>query len=239
MSHEIEFVVSGKGGVGKTTTARALVDYHRLHGRSVVAIDADPCNPGLYKTYTNIVNVVARTLDLSCIEGWSALATLCSDHPGHSVVVDMPAGSLDDIKRHQELLAEVLEDLGRSPISYFVTDGRRDSVELLGIYLELTPESHQVHAVANGMHGAEHAFARYRESHAHETLLSRQGATLSLSVLAHHLCANLDWKRRSFWDAFQELEYGDQLILRAWLRELFAGFSAVRSEPLVVVRLAA
>ena len=35
-------VAFGKGGTAKTSTAAAMVNYARMHGRSVLAIDSDP-----------------------------------------------------------------------------------------------------------------------------------------------------------------------------------------------------
>ena len=35
-------VAFGKGGTGKTSTAAALVNYARMHGKSVLAVDCDP-----------------------------------------------------------------------------------------------------------------------------------------------------------------------------------------------------
>ena len=38
----MKIAISGKGGVGKTTLAALLINYYRLQGKKVLAVDADP-----------------------------------------------------------------------------------------------------------------------------------------------------------------------------------------------------
>ena len=69
-------VAFGKGGTGKTSTAAALVNYARMKGKSVLAIDADPqanftytlqgnpAAPGMYDVLTDrtyITDVIQHT----------------------------------------------------------------------------------------------------------------------------------------------------------------------------------
>lgn len=89
-------VAFGKGGTGKTTTAAALVNYARMKGKSVLAIDCDPqanftyalggdaTKPGLFSVLTNQAQVTDVTQETPQTFLVSGRIKPCSGRTGDS-----------------------------------------------------------------------------------------------------------------------------------------------------------
>ena len=87
----IVFITGDKGGVGKSFTARALVQYYIDHQIPFRAYDTDPVNPNLSQFYPDV------TTSLN-IEEEGALDTIRYDFDKHSLfVVDCAARSIRDL----------------------------------------------------------------------------------------------------------------------------------------------
>jgi hypothetical protein len=232
MGKEINIVVGCKGGVGKTQVAKALVNLHVENGQDVIVIDGDMGNPGLYKTYQSSSHakkggrVVVATLNLADAEAWSTLVNMCEDMPHHAVVMDTPAGSHESFRRYGEILHECLKVLDRTWTSYFVLNGQRDSAELLRDYLEMTPESHVVHAALNTFFGEARAFERFAKSETKLKLEARGGMSFYFPELAGHVVSEIDWDRMSYDIALKQLPLGHKILLSKWLQHVRRAFEA-------------
>jgi Mrp family chromosome partitioning ATPase len=103
------FVINDKGGVGKSSITRALLDIYRQNGLKVAAFDADG-RVGQLMQYYGARGDDKRLLaeqnplthagyfDVRDVEGRDTLVTAL-DTPGAEVIlIDMPGGSLEEIK---------------------------------------------------------------------------------------------------------------------------------------------
>jgi NAD(P)-dependent dehydrogenase (short-subunit alcohol dehydrogenase family) len=237
MAKKIYIVIGGKGGVGKTIVSKSLTEHLLEQGENVLAIDADCANPGLHKTFEKQdgheteypAKLVVHTFNLAQVEGWSALITLCSDLPDHTVVIDTPAGSHESIRQFATILHSCLGELDRDWCSLFVVSGQRDSVELLAEYLEITPRTHVVHAILNGFFGDGRSFERFQRSNTRVQVLARRGTIASFPALAAHIVNAIDWDRLSFTQAARQFAIGHRAVLIPWLSEVRATLQHVRS----------
>ena len=112
-------VAFGKGGTGKTSTAAALVNYARMQGKSVLAVDADPqanftfslqgnaAAPGLYDVITDhaqAAHVVQQTPQTQLISAGLNLAAAeqqIASKPGRDFILQK---ALQTIKPQYDLI---------------------------------------------------------------------------------------------------------------------------------------
>ncbi len=92
----LEIFASQKGGAGKTTTAKAMLDLSRRAGRSVSAWDLDSSTSSFAMAYQERDPVAGVGLDnvrspKSKTPWLNALYTEVDD-----VIIDVPGGALDD-----------------------------------------------------------------------------------------------------------------------------------------------
>jgi chromosome partitioning protein len=112
-------VAFGKGGTGKTTTAAALVNYARMKGKSVLAIDCDPqanftyalggdaTKPGLFSVLTNqtpvtdVTQETPQTFLVSAGLNLAAAEQAIANKPGRDFIL---RDALKDVRDRYDLI---------------------------------------------------------------------------------------------------------------------------------------
>jgi hypothetical protein len=213
MNQPIVFVSGSKGGVGKSLTAMAVLDYFTAEHRYVRLLEADTTNPDVWKAYRR--NVEGEVASLDEIDGWINLVNTCDANPFKAVVVNTPARNNDAVRVHGAILLDALKELARPLITLWVINRQRDSLELLNSYLEAMPGT-VVHVVRNGYFGDVSKFELYQSSSMPETIQQRGGKSLFLPDLADRVTDELYSRRITLQEAAQQLKLGDRVELQRW-----------------------
>lgn len=213
MNAPIIFVSGSKGGVGKSITTMALIDYMIAKKDLVRFIEADTTNPDVWRCYGKTVE--HDGLDLDEVDGWIQLLNVCDAQPFKSIVVNTPARNNTGVSDHGALLLESLKELGRPLITLWIINRQRDSLELLKEYMDLMPAS-IVHVVRNGYFGESHKFELYDNSAIRQTIEQREGKSLYLPDLADRVTDELYSKRITLAQASAQMKIGDRAELQRW-----------------------
>jgi hypothetical protein len=224
MNEPIILVSGSKGGVGKSLTTMALLDYYLSNRKYVKLVDADTNNPDVYRCYSRYAD--GEMIDLDDVEGWIRLVNLCDSSPYKAVVVNTPAQSNVPVRKHGTILAESLRELARPLITLWVINRQRDSLELLADYMNHM-NGGLVHVVCNGYFGEENKFELYKGSTIRETVHSQGGNSLFLQDLADRVTDELYGKRSTIGDAAQGFKLGDRMELQRWRANVAQMFASI------------
>lgn len=214
MNAPIVFVSGSKGGVGKSITAMAVLDYLGTKQQMARLVDADPSNPDVFKSYHRTVD--SEQLDLDDVEGWIQLVNMCDSPSFKTVVINTPARNNDGVRKHGEVLLGALKELSRPLITLWIINRQRDSLDLLGDYLDFTKGSGVVHVVQNGYFGEEKKYELYQTSALRDRVASQGGKTLFLPDLADRVTDELYSKRITLAQAASQMKIGDRIELQRW-----------------------
>jgi dethiobiotin synthetase len=214
MSAPIIFVAGSKGGVGKSVTSMAVLDYLTSNTSAVVKlIETDTSNPDVWKSYGKVVE--SEQLNLDDVEGWIQLVNACDAHPFKTIVVNTPARNNAGVIQHGAILLNALKELGRPLITLWVINRQRDSLELLREYLTVMPAG-TVHVVQNAYFGDASKFQLYLTSPLREVIAEREGKDLVLPDLSDAVTDQLYTKRLTLAEASQQMKIGDRMELQRW-----------------------
>ena len=213
----IVWIGGSKGGVGKSMTTMAALDYLVSEGDSVVLVECDNANPDVYRAYQDVVPT-ERT-DLDDADGWIHLVNLCDQHRGSTVVVNTAARNNVAVSRYGETLDSSLEALEAELVAWWVINRQRDGMELLKEFMEAMPRAH-VHVVRNGYFGDERKFELYNSSKLRATVESRGGKSVTLPDLADRVADDIYTQRLSLSAASKVLPIGNRAELRRWRGEV-------------------
>lgn len=222
MNEPIIIVSGSKGGVGKSLTTMALLDYFSANHRFLKLIDADVNNPDVFRCYGR--NTDGEVLNLDDVEDWIQLVNICDASPFKTVVINTPAQSNVAVGKHEAILMNSLRELARPLITLWVINRQRDSLELLNDYMAQV-NSGVIHVVCNGYFGEERKFELYRNSSIRETLSTLGGKTLFLPDLADRVTDELYSKRTTLVEASQQSKLGDRVELQRWRTAVGGMFS--------------
>ncbi len=222
MNEPIIIVSGSKGGVGKSLTTMALLDYFSANHRFLKLIDADVNNPDVFRCYGR--NTDGEVLNLDDVEDWIQLVNICDASPFKTVVINTPAQSNVAVGKHAAILMNSLRELARPLITLWVINRQRDSLELLNDYMAQV-NSGVIHVVCNGYFGEERKFELYRNSSIRETLSTLGGKTLFLPDLADRVTDELYSKRTTLVEASQQSKLGDRVELQRWRTAVGGMFS--------------
>ncbi len=223
MSKDIIIVGGSKGGVGKSMVCAGVIDTLRAHGEAPVLIDSDTDNPDVYKMYKDEVRT--ETIDLDLAEGWIDFVNLCDTHGDCPVVVNTAARNNRGVSAHAQTLHHALAELHRRVVTFWVINRQRDSLELLGDYLEAMQGS-VLHVVRNGHFGELHKFELYNNSNLRKRIEEAGGTSLLYPDLADRVSDDLYSKRLSIDAALRVLPLGNRAELTRWraaVREVLGG----------------
>jgi hypothetical protein len=213
MNQPIVFVSGSKGGVGKSITSMAVLDYLIAEHRYLRLVEADTTNPDVWKSYGRAVE--GEIVNLDEVDGWIHLVNLCDANPFKVMVVNTPARNNDAVREHGGILLDALKELGRDLVTLWVINRQRDSLELLHGYLELMPGG-VTHVVRNGYFGELTKFELYQQSSLPETIQQLGGKSLFLPDLADRVTDELYSRRITLSEASQQLRLGDRIELQRW-----------------------
>ena len=105
----IVLIGADKGGVGKTTVTRTLLDYFRTHEVPVRAFDTEPPNGTLQRFHPEISEVV----DISSIAGQMRIFDTVSD--ATVTVVDVRAGFCVTMRRRSTRRSATVREMREGP----------------------------------------------------------------------------------------------------------------------------
>ncbi len=213
MNQPIILVSGSKGGVGKSLTAMAVLDYLTTEHRYVRLLEADTTNPDVWKAYRRTVEGEVSSLDE--IDGWINLINVCDANPFKAIVINTPARNNDAVQLHGAVLLDALKELARPLITLWVINRQRDSLELLRNYLDVMTTG-VVHVVRNGYFGDQSKFELFQSSSMPETITQMGGKSLFLPDLADRVTDELYSRRITLQEAAQQLKLGDRVELQRW-----------------------
>jgi len=224
MDKAIYFVGGSKGGVGKSMVAMALIHHLLARGDEVFLADADTSNPDVLKNYQGEIESDAINLDDA--DGWIQLVNFCEQHGGKTVVVNTGARNNQGVGAYGATLSGTLDELNRQLVTLWVINRQRDSLELLGHYVNAIPNS-RVHVLKNGYFGADSKFELYNASKTKALVEDRGGKSVLFPDMADRVSDDIYSKRLSLARALEELPIGNRAELRRWLVESEKVFQAV------------
>jgi hypothetical protein len=214
MNSPIVFVSGSKGGVGKSITTMAVLDYLATKQQMTKLVDADTSNPDVFKSYNR--SLESEQLDLDDVEGWIQLVNSCDSPSFKTVVINTPARNNDGVRKHGEVLLGALKELQRPLITLWIINRQRDSLDLLAEYLDLTHGAGIVHVVQNGYFGEEKKYELYQSSTLRDRIANQNGKTLFLPDLADRVTDELYSKRITLAQATTQMKIGDRVELQRW-----------------------
>ncbi len=160
---KIVFIGGGKGGVGKSLVSMAVVDVLMTRGKTVVLVESDDSNPDVYKALNGLVQSVVLNLDDE--DGYLSLCNVIESNPSAYVVVNTAARATKPIIEHGGIVADTARELKRELVMLWAMNRQRDSVELLGDFLDgMDKEFTETHALINTYWGAPEKFMRFNNS---------------------------------------------------------------------------
>jgi hypothetical protein len=224
MNQPVILVSGSKGGVGKSLTSMALLDYFAVNHKYLKLIDADTNNPDVWRCYGRTTE--GEVVDLDDVEGWIRLVNLCDATPFKAVVVNTPAQSNMAVSKNAQILVDSLRELARPLITLWVINRQRDSLELLKDYMQHM-NGGVVHVVCNGYFGEEKKFELYRDSAIRESVAALGGKSVFLPDLADRVTDELYGKRTTLAEAAQQFKLGDRSELQRWRSQVAAMFGEI------------
>lgn len=215
MNQPIIFVSGSKGGVGKSITSMAVVDFLASEQRNLRLLEADTTNPDVWKSYNRTVE--SEIVDLDSVDGWIQTINVADAYPFKAIVVNTPARNNDAVREHGPLLLDSLTELDRPLITMWVINRQRDSLELLNEYMEVMGHpSHVVHVVRNGYFGEVRKFELFDKSILRDTISQQGGKALYMPDVADRVTDELYTRRITLSEAADQLKLGDRAELVRW-----------------------
>lgn len=222
----IYLVGGGKGGVGKSVVALALVDYMQRRGVKTVLVENDTSNPDVMRAVHD--EIECASFDLDTAGGWIDVVNYCDVHRDAAVVVSTAARNQDGVTRYGTTLGSTLAELGRRLVVFWVINRQRDSLELLRQFSETFPDA-TMHVVRNGLFGAPERFVLYRDSKLRKAIEAK-GRSLDFPELADRVADDLRSQRLSVRKAVETLPIGQRAELLRWRACYDAMFAQVTGD---------
>jgi hypothetical protein len=224
MNQPIIIVNGSKGGVGKSLTTMALLDYFSVKHQFVKLIDADTNNPDVFRCYGRITE--GEIVDLNDVDGWIRMVNLADATPFKAVVVNTPAQNNACVHKHASILLDSLRELARPLITLWVINRQRDSLELMKDYMDHMGDN-RLHVICNGYFGEEQKFELYHSSPVREAVAALGGKSLFLPDLSDRVTDDLYGKRITLVEAVDQLKLGDRAELHRWRASVAAMFTEI------------
>lgn len=219
---ELILVAGGKGGVGKSTTAKALLDYFQTRDANPHLVETDAGNPDVYRAYSK--NVPSLLVDLSREDGWVDLLNEVDSWPAVPIVVNTAARAHENIELHAPLLQEAI-NAGIRVTWLFMLGRQRESMEILAKHLRYAVGT--THAVLNGFYGTRKEFEIYDKSQSKTVVDKQGGKVLWLPPLSQKLNYEIDFARQTFAEAYDHGRLGDKAALTFWRAKVAEAFDAL------------
>ncbi len=210
-------VTGGKGGVGKSVSSIALLDYFETRGRKVTLVETDTANPDVGKAYQKDVKGFSL-VNLDENDGWLDLLDIIEAAKTPEIVLNTAARNNEGVTRHGAMFDEQMAQLNYPVISLFIINNQRDSVEMLADY-EKVMNRGAVHVVRNQFYGTSpNMFDIYNESELRRRLEERGGRTFDLPRLATRVANQVQSNRLTLQRAWQGATLGSKAEIERWRR---------------------
>jgi len=214
-----------KGGVGKSMFAATFMEYLLSRDLSVALVAGDQRNGDVARLYKDTVATIIPNLRER--SGWLEVADLLNDKPSNDVMIVLPGNIGGEFTTEGEFLRDVLNDLKRSLVTFFVMNRSADSVNLLRVFAEKFSDLGKIVAVRNLFFGESDRFTRWNDSKTRAALLKSGTKELDFEELLDSVVDDSFSAHppRRFTDT--ELTYAKKLTLRRWLDRNFATFDTL------------
>ena len=196
----IVLVTGDKGGTGKSTFARGVLDCYLARGIACQPYDADRRNAQLYRHYKP---AGVRRLDFFTRGGADALLDDLEQHRPQTVLVDLPSQSGEAFENYEAdigLFAQARE-LGYDTTVALVLSRVADSINALRLTLDYCGDAVDYLAVKNLFFGEPDRFARFDRSQTRERLHQQGGLEISLPDLFDEVYDAIDERNLTFEEA--------------------------------------
>jgi hypothetical protein len=223
-----------KGGVGKSTAARAFAHWVGENGIACSVVEMDARNPDIYRTYGRALSV--SVLDARQHASWLDLVDFVEAYPEACVMIDFPAGAGGEMADFGESLLAALSDLGRPLWVFWLINRGKSGLRALSAALDdLAAHRFNLVVVKNGFYGDEDRFVRYSEHAVAEGVQSIGGRVAYMPALHDGVFDAVDDANLSFAEALdagrdKPLRYSHRMELGAWLRRTSAMFGQFRGD---------
>jgi len=203
----ILWVSGGKGGVGKTTTARILTDLLTDQTDYIYGYDCDPINPQFKRfydaEYLPITSADTKTADIAV----EALAERIEAKGHDYIIIDSPAGEIDMLSQLEERFAFIsnLKNMGARLTRVMVMSTTLESVNLLEHALRDAQGLPVAHVAVRNLHfGGPHYFDAYNRSPVKSELEKQGGMTIDFPELGAIATDSIDKQSLTYSDALEK-----------------------------------
>ena len=220
----IIWVTGGKGGTGKSTFARGLLDTLRAAGIKVVAFDGDPDNSQLFRFYKN-ADVTVTRIPIHKRNGADDIIMEMEEAQTPIILVDVPAGGgnlLTGLEDEVGFLS-ALEEVGYQMTLVTVLSRIKDSVNQLKLAMDVTEGYNNIAhvAVKNLYFGDCDRFRLFDGSKTKGRLLERGGVVLEMPDLFDDTYELLDQLNLPFRSLLSDKSFprAQRSRINKWLKE--------------------
>jgi hypothetical protein len=226
LKKHLVMVTGDKGGTGKTTFARGLLDIYQHLNIPCQAYDSDRRNAQLYRHYHETITGVAE-IDITTKGEADELLNNLEVNPSPAVLVDMPAGSgewFETLERDLNLI-DVTAELGYRLTLVSVMSRVKDSINALRVLMDYAGDRVDYVAVKNLYFGDENQYARFTSSKTHEQFITLGGIEITMPSLfdvSYDLVDEQDLTFRAAAQVGSSLTLAHRSRINQWLRTIEA-----------------
>jgi hypothetical protein len=216
-------VTGNKGGTGKSTFSRGLLDVYTHLGLPCRAYDSDTQNPQLFRHYDKAVGV--SRIDIALRGGADVLLDDLEQSQATVVLVDLPAGSgnsFEQYERDVQLISSASE-LGYRLTVVSVLSRVKDAVNALRLLMAFCDDRVDYVVVKNLHFGEADKFKRFDQSKAKAQFLALGGVEMTMPDLFDDTYDVIDEKDLTFRQAVGEqspLSRANRSRVHQWLKTM-------------------
>ncbi len=224
LNQRVVIVTGDKGGVGKSTFARGLLQLYINRKLNYLAYDSDNRNAQLYRHYNSVAPGV-NLIDIFTRGGADDLLIDLDTKRPRLALVDLPAQSGMFFERFEKDLGvfDALKELGYSVTMVSVLSRVKDSVNALRVLYEYCGARVDYVVVKNLFHGDADKFERYEDSDTRSQILEQGGIEILMPDLFYRPFDFVDNKNLSFGDVSTSKDPGADITIKsrigAWMKE--------------------
>lgn len=171
-----------KGGVGKSWTCSVFTDFLVKQQIPVALVDGDTRNPDVSRMFGDSIPV--SNANLREHDGWMDLTDFMMAHQDKVIVISMPAGIGNELRKEAARFGQTIQMLKRPVSMFWVINRLPDSVNLLNEALAAIGEYLQnKFVVKNLFFGDEGKFSRWDLSETRKRFEKSGGVTVKLTEL--------------------------------------------------------
>lgn len=171
-----------KGGVGKSWTCSVFTDFLVKNQIPVALVDGDTRNPDVSRMFGDSIPV--SNANLREHAGWMDLTDFMMAHQDKVIVISMPAGIGNELRKEAPRFGQTIQMLRRPVSMFWVINRLPDSVNLLNEALAAISEHLQNKVVVKNLFfGDEDKFSRWDLSETRKRFEKSGGVTVKLTEL--------------------------------------------------------